>query len=85
MGTPRNPAVARECYRKSAEGGYFRGAYNYASILGSEGNPAAAAIWFERALVKATEPTRGYIHCMIARHKSQEVREIALRIPPTIA
>ncbi len=84
-GTPYNPAAAREWYRRSAEGGYFRGAYNYASILASEGNIEDATTWFERALVKATEPTRSHILSMIARHESQEIRAIALWMPPTIA
>jgi TPR repeat protein len=83
-GTPCNPAAAREWYRTSAEGGYFRGAFNYASILAGEGNIENAATWFERALRKATEPTRSHIFCLIARHQSQDIREIALTLSPTI-
>jgi len=84
-GIPRGPAAARDYYRSSAEGGYFRGAFNYASILAGEGNIADATTWFERALVNATEPTRSHILSIITRHKSQEIRGIALRLSPTIA
>ena len=46
-GTARNRAAARNWYRKSADGGYFRGAYNYASILASEGC-MTGALWFRK-------------------------------------
>jgi hypothetical protein len=60
-GTPRDPAAARVWYRRSAEGGYFRGAYNYATILALEGCMTAAKRWFERAAEDAPPATRATI------------------------
>jgi len=48
-GTPRDPAAAADWYRRSAEGGYFRGQFNWASILLKAGRTDEAALWFERA------------------------------------
>ncbi|MGA7673564.1 MAG: tetratricopeptide repeat protein [Rhizomicrobium sp.] len=78
-GADRNLPAARRWYRKSAEGGYFRGAYNYASILVGEGCIDGAAIWFERALAAAPEPTHGNILRMLARHENSRLRTIAPR------
>ena len=60
-GTPRDAAAARTWYLRSAEGGYFRGAYNYATILALEGCTAAAKSWFERAAEDAPPATRATI------------------------
>jgi uncharacterized protein len=60
-GTPRDPAAARVWYRRSAEGGYFRGAYNYATILAREGCITAAVMWLERAALDAPPATRATI------------------------
>jgi TPR repeat protein len=57
-GTERDPQAAREWYRRSAEGGYFRGAYNYATILAREGQMAEAKTWLERAASDAPQATR---------------------------
>ena len=50
-GTHRDLEAAASWYRRSAEGGYFRGQYNWASILLKEGRWSEAATWFERAAV----------------------------------
>jgi uncharacterized protein len=60
-GTKRDPDAARVWYRRSAEGGYFRGAYNYATILAREGCNTAAAVWLERAAADAPLATRATI------------------------
>jgi TPR repeat protein len=60
-GVARDLAAARVWYRKSAEGGYFRGAYNYATILEAEGCVTAAAMWLERAATDAPPATRATI------------------------
>ena len=46
-------------YRRSAEGGYFRGAFNYATLLAETGRKDEAETWFDRAIATAPEPTRG--------------------------
>jgi TPR repeat protein len=48
-GTAKDPAAARPWYRASAEGGYFRGQYNWATVLVAEGKTSEAALWFARA------------------------------------
>ena len=48
-GTPRNAAAAADWYRRSAEAGYFRGQYNWASLLREAGRIDEAVVWFERA------------------------------------
>jgi TPR repeat protein len=57
-GTARDPQAAHDWYRRSAEGGYFRGAYNYATILVREGDTAQARTWLERAATDAPPATR---------------------------
>jgi uncharacterized protein len=52
-GTPHNPRAARALYRKSAEAGYFRGEYNYATLLLAEGDARAAETWLRRAAAHA--------------------------------
>ncbi len=73
-GIDRDPLAARDWYRKSAEGGYFRGAYNYAAILTEEGHLKEAAHWFERALATAPEPTRKNILRLLARNRQRIAR-----------
>jgi len=84
-GIARDPHVARHWYRQSAEAGYFRGAYNYASVLAGEGCIEAAAVWFERALATAPEPTHGNILRYLARQKAVRLREIASSLLPNLA
>ena len=48
-GTPRSLDAAADWYRRSAEAGYFRGQYNWASLLQKAGRFVEAACWFERA------------------------------------
>ncbi len=48
-GTARDSHAAADWYRRSAEGGYFRGQYNWASMLLKAGRFDEAAAWFERA------------------------------------
>jgi TPR repeat protein len=57
-GVETDTRAARNWYRNSAHGGYFRGAYNYATILAGEGCITAAAMWFERAVQGAADPSR---------------------------
>jgi hypothetical protein len=73
----KDSAVAQSWYRKSAEGGYFRGAFNYASMLVSEGRVADAAQWFEKALANAPEPTRGNMISILRESPHTELRALA--------
>jgi uncharacterized protein len=57
-GTPRDLGLAADWYRRSAEGGYFRGQYNWASVLLKTGRDEEAAHWFERAVSSGTPAVR---------------------------
>jgi TPR repeat protein len=48
-GTPRDAAAAARWYRRAAERGYFRGQYNWATVLLHAGRVDEAVIWFECA------------------------------------
>jgi TPR repeat protein len=48
-GTARDPIAAAQWYRCSAQAGYFRGQYNWATVLLKAGELEEAARWFERA------------------------------------
>ena len=57
-GVARDPAAAADWYRRSAEAGYFRGQYNWATVLFKAGRIEEAATWFERAAAGGTEGVR---------------------------
>ena len=57
-GTPRNAAAAADWYRRSAEAGYFRGQYNWASLLREAGRIDEAVVWFERAAAGGNQSVR---------------------------
>lgn len=71
--------IARAWYRRSAEGNYFRGAYNYADMIAGEGCIAGALHWFERALATAPEPTRGTMITALSSRKESALRALAAR------
>ena len=66
-GTPRNLDAAADWYRRSAEAGYFRGQYNWASLLLKAGRFEEAASWFERAAAGGTAAMRRAVAELIAR------------------
>jgi len=53
-GTPRDLAAAARWYRSSAQAGYFRGQFNWATLLLGAGRRDEAAAWFERAAAGGT-------------------------------
>jgi uncharacterized protein len=66
-GTPRNLDAAADWYRRSAEAGYFRGQYNWASILLKAGRFEESARWFERAAIGGTAAMRRAVMELITR------------------
>jgi TPR repeat protein len=58
-GVDRDPATAADWYRRSAEGGYFRGQYNHASILVAEGRRDEGRAWLQAAIDQAPPASRG--------------------------
>jgi TPR repeat protein len=61
-GTAKDFKAAADWYRRSAEAGYFRGQYNWASILLKCERTEEAALWLERAAASATPGVREAIH-----------------------
>jgi uncharacterized protein len=61
-GTPRDAAAAADWYRRSAEAGYFRGQYNWASLLREAGRIDEAVVWFERAAACGNPSVRQAAH-----------------------
>jgi TPR repeat protein len=64
-GTARDPAAAAGWYRRSAHAGYFRGQYNWASVLLKSGHTDAAALWFERAAAGGTPAVRRAVRTFV--------------------
>lgn len=60
-GVMRDPEAACVWYRASAQAGYFRGQYNYASVLMSLGRRAEAVIWLRHAVTQAPSHTKALI------------------------
>ena len=76
-GVVRDAHAARNWYKKSAEGGYFRGAYNFAHILAGEGDIAGAAHWFAFALEKGWEPSLGAMMNALSSRPEPELQALA--------
>jgi uncharacterized protein len=66
-GTPRDTAAAADWYRRSAQGGYFRGQFNWASVLLKAGQVDEAAVWLERAVAGGTAGVRTAVIDLISR------------------
>ena len=66
-GTPHDVGAAANWYRRSAEAGYFRGQYNWASLLLKAGRFEESAAWFERAAAGGTAAMRRAVAELIAR------------------
>jgi hypothetical protein len=57
-GTAVDLQAASDWYRRSAEGGYFRGQYNWATLLLRAGRVREAAEWLTRAADGGNESVR---------------------------
>jgi TPR repeat protein len=64
-GTARDALAAAQWYRRSAEAGYFRGQYNWATVLFMAGHGEEAAKWFERAAVGGTLGVRRAVSTLV--------------------
>ncbi|MEJ0005175.1 MAG: hypothetical protein WDM77_01970 [Steroidobacteraceae bacterium] len=60
-GTPPDPAAAADWYRRSAEGGYCRGQYNWASVLLTSKREDEAVVWLDRAAQGGTAAVRAAV------------------------
>jgi hypothetical protein len=81
-GTPRDLTAAAQWYQRSAQAGYFRGQYNWASVLLGAGRDAEAAEWFGRAAAGGPPSMRRAVLEAAARvrHASAPMRELAKRL-----
>jgi TPR repeat protein len=66
-GAPRDLSLAADWYRRSAEGGYFRGQYNWASVLLKAGRDEEAVLWFGRAVSGGTPAVRDAVVELVKR------------------
>jgi len=65
-GTTRDLAAAADWYRRSAEAGYFRGQYNWATMLLKAGRINEAVMWLERAAASGTAGVRKAVTDLLA-------------------
>jgi uncharacterized protein len=88
-GRARDLDTAAGWYQRSAEAGYFRGQYNWASVLLNTGRAAEAAVWFERAVAGGPETMRRAVREMLVRAgvgaeaecgANQALRDLAARL-----
>lgn len=79
-GVASDPAAARDWLRRSAEAGYFRGQFNYATVLAGEGRLEDAAALFAAALISAGEPTRRHMARMLAARPEPALALIGLAV-----
>jgi uncharacterized protein len=80
-GTARDAAAAADWYRRSAEGGYFRGQYNWATVLLKANRLDEAAAWFECAANGGTVGVRRAVLEAVSRSAvSDALRELGLRL-----
>ena len=80
-GRPRDACAAADWYRRSAEGGYFRGQYNWAGILVSEGRFEEAVPWLARAAAGGTAAVRLAVVELASRaHMPQLLKDLAVRL-----
>jgi len=80
LGTPKNFATAAIWYRRSAEGGYFRGQYNWATLLLETGRIDEAANWFEQAALGGTPAVRQAVQTVAQSSPHIELRSLAQRL-----
>jgi TPR repeat protein len=80
-GTARDLVLAATWYRRSAEAGYFRGQYNWASVLLKEGHLSEAAMWFERAAAGGSAAIREAIITLgVSVGASAALKDLAQRL-----
>ena len=72
-------AAAREWAQASAEGGYFRGQYNFGLMLAEEGQLDEAAAWLKQALDGAPEPSRGVMARALAARPEAPLADVGRR------
>jgi TPR repeat protein len=76
-GISSNLLEARDCYRRAAEAGDCRGAYEYAAMAVKDGQLDTALYWFEAALLLAPDGAREQMREVLAQYPLDAVRALA--------
>ncbi len=77
-GVARDMSMAYHWYQKSAESGYFRGQFNWASILADAGQTQAAAEWFLQAARNGTQNVRRTVANVLRASRDAELQAFGL-------
>ncbi|MGZ0705728.1 tetratricopeptide repeat protein [Pseudomonas piscis] len=75
---PADLEAARDWYRRSAEGGDFRGQFSYAAVLAEAGRVGEAVEWLQRALVGGNLNFLRVACAALLNATHPEIRELAL-------
>lgn len=79
-GVAQNVATAHDWYRKSAESGYFRGQYNWATILKAAGKAEEAAEWFLLAARNGTQNVRRTVATVLMESRHPKLKAYGLAV-----
>jgi hypothetical protein len=80
-GTARDLEAAADWYQRSAEGGYFRGQFNWATLLLKAGRFEDAALWLERAADGGSPGIRDAVIDVLGRATGESaLRNLAARL-----
>jgi len=80
----RVPADFEIYTRCSAEGGYFRGQFNWATLLLKAGHVQEAANWLERSANGGNQPVRLAVLALITTCPHQPLQALANRLQPRL-
>lgn len=83
--TPRNPSAALDWYRRSAEGGDYRGQHNYATALLALGRPKEALSWWRKAVEDATPDILQAMQRMLSRSNAPRDKGLQRRLNKRLA
>jgi TPR repeat protein len=79
-GCPKDMIAACERYRRSARAGYFRGQFNYATLLSDHGFHREAAEWYWLAAEKGTPQMRQAIAARLFHARDPALQAVRRRI-----
>lgn len=77
----RDPAAARDWYRRAAEGGDFRGQCSYASVLALAGEIDEAVAWLRKAAQTATPAFLDQLKASLAGSPIASLRALGATLP----
>ena len=77
---PVDLGIAFDCYRRAAQGGDFRGQFNYARLLAGSGQIEAALHWLKQVPLTATEAFLSKMIEFLAQSQIPEMRAFATQL-----